>query len=43
MKNPFKKKTGAELLIELLGIVALTLVFIAMCIDAAYSYGNVLQ
>lgn len=40
MLNPFKGKTGAELAIELLGVLALTLVFVLMCVDAAYATGN---
>lgn len=36
----FKKKTGAELFLEIMGFIALTLVFVVMCIDAAYATGR---
>jgi hypothetical protein len=40
MLNPFRGKTGAELALEVLGVLALTLVFVLMCVDAAYAGGN---
>lgn len=38
--NPFKGKTGPELFLEVVGFFALTLVFFALCIDAAHATGN---
>lgn len=40
MKNPFRRKSAAEIFIEVLGFIALTAVFIAMSIDAAYATGK---